>query len=179
MSTINSIKNAFLSFGKKPKNEDIVIPVEGYTDEDEDRAKKRFYGFKVDDIGLLLDVNVRSEVVNYARITPVPLMPSFIKGLCNVRGNLVPVFDLYEKFGINKKDTTIDNKKILVLDENQDMAAIEIDEMLTTLEFDEQDLCKEAKTTNEMINQLITYSYNNNGSDWFGFDHKRMFQIEN
>ncbi len=178
MSTIDSIKNAlFSSLGNKPKNEDLVIPVDGYSEEDEDRAKKRFYGFKVNDIGLLLDADIRSEVINHSAITPIPLMPKCIKGLCNVRGNLVPVYDLYEKFGLSKTESTIDNKKILVLDENQDMAGIEIDEMITTLEFDEQDMQNGIKTDNEIINQLITYSYKENGNNWFGFDHKQMFHI--
>ncbi len=177
MSTIDSIKNAFFSLGKKSNKEDVVIPVEGYSDDEEDRAKKRFYGFKINDIGLLLDADVRSEVVNNAVITPIPLMPACIKGLCNVRGNLVPVYDLYEKFGFTKPASTIDNRKILVLDENQDMAAIEIDEMVTTLEFDEQDMQKEVTTDNDLVNQLITYIYNDNGNYWFGFDHKRMFLV--
>ena len=177
MSKINSIKNALFSLGKKPKNEELVIPVDGYTDDNEDRAKKRFYGFKLNEIRLLLDVNVRSEVINHAAITPIPLMPKCIKGLCNVRGNLVPVYDLYEKFGLSKTTSTVDNKKILVLDEKQSMAAIEIDEILTTLEFDEQDMQIGITTDNEMINQLITYSYKENGNNWFGFDHKLMFQL--
>ena len=125
----------------------------------------------------MLDVNVRSEVINHAAITPIPLMPKCIKGLCNVRGNLVPVYDLYEKFGLSKTTSTVDNKKILVLDEKQSMAAIEIDEILTTLEFDEQDMQIGITTDNEMINQLITYSYKENGNNWFGFDHKLMFQL--
>jgi len=178
MSTIDSIKNAlFSSIGKKPKNEDLAIPVDGYSEDDEDRAKKRFYGFKINDIRLLLDADIRSEVINHSAITPIPLMPKCIKGLCNVRGNLVPVYDLYEKFGLTKPGSTMDNKKILVLDENQDMAGIEIDEMITTLEFDEQDMQTGLKTDNEMINQLITYSYKENGNNWFGFDHKQMFHI--
>ena len=178
MSTIDSIKNAlFSSLGKKPKNEDLVIPVDGYAEDEEDRNKKRFYGFKINNIRLLLDTNVRSEVINHADVTPIPLMPKCIKGLCNVRGNLVPVYDLYEKFGLNKAASTIDNKKILVLDEKQDMAAIEIDEMITTLEFDEKDMQKDVMTENEIINKLITYCYKENGNNWFGFDHKQMFQI--
>ena len=178
MSTIDSIKNAlFSSLGKKPKNEELVIPVDGYSENEEDRTKIRLYGFKINNIRLLLDANVRSEVINHADVTPIPLMPKCIKGLCNVRGNLVPVYDLYEKFGLAKATSTIDNKKILVLDEKQDMAAIEIDEMITTLEFDEQDMQKDVTTDNDIINELITYSYRENGNDWFGFDHKQMFQI--
>ena len=83
---MDSIKNALFSFGKKPKNEELVIPVEGYA-EDAERAKKRFYGFKLNDFRLLLDVDVRSEVINNAVIAPIPLMPSYIKG-CAMSGGI-------------------------------------------------------------------------------------------
>lgn len=177
MNTINSIKNVFLSLGKKSNNEDLVIPVDGYSEENEDRAKKRFYGIKLNEIRLLLDTDVRSEVITQTAITPLPLMPKCIKGLCNVRGSLVPVYDLYEKFDLQRSEVNTENKKILVLDEKQEMAAIEIDEVVTSLEFDEQDMQTGVLTENDSVNELITYSYNENGNNWFGFDHKKLFQI--
>ncbi len=177
MSTIDSIKNALFSFGKKTNNEDLVIPLEGYDEENEEHAKKRFYGFKLNELQLLLDANVRSEVLNQVTITPIPLMPKFIKGLCNVRGNLVPVYDLYEKFGLDKSARVDSTKQVLVLDENKNMAAIEIDEMITSLEFDEQDMQTDIYSQNEQFNQLITYSYKHNDDHWYGFNHKKLFQV--
>jgi purine-binding chemotaxis protein CheW len=38
------------------------------------------------------------EVVSYQRITPLPNMKGFIKGVINLRGVILPVFDLREKF---------------------------------------------------------------------------------
>lgn len=177
MGTINSIKNALFSFGKKSGDDELVIPVDGYAD-DAEQSKKRFYGFKLDNIRLLLDTDVRSEVVNNASITPIPLMPKCVKGLCNVRGNLVPVYDLYQKYGLSRTETSSDSKRILVLDENQDMAAIEIEDMVTTLEFDEQDMQKNVSSDNDMINELITYGFKENENFWYGFDHKKLFQID-
>jgi chemotaxis signal transduction protein len=179
MDDISPARNAFLSMGKKPLDESLVIPLEGYADQedDADRGKKRFYGFKLQDMQLLLDSEVRSEVINDAVITPLPLMPSFISGLCNVRGNLVPVYDLYEKLGLEKPSNTSGKKKILVLDENENMAGIEIQDMVVSLEFDEQDIQREVFSDNQQLNQCISYSYQQDGSHWFGFEHKKLFKI--
>lgn len=44
------------------------------------------------------------EVVSYQKITPLPNMQGFIKGIINLRGVILPVFDLREKFKL--PDTT-------------------------------------------------------------------------
>ena len=39
------------------------------------------------------------EIIEYGNVTPVPLMPSTIKGVINLRGAVVPVLDLSVRFG--------------------------------------------------------------------------------
>ncbi len=179
MENINSTKNAFLSMGKKSLDESLVIPLDGYDDQDDEaeRGKKRFYGFRLNDIQLLLDSDVRSEVINNATVTPLPLMPPFITGLCNVRGNLVPVYDMQEKLGLDKSLSDSGRKKILILDENEEMAGIEIQDIVVSLEFDEQDIQRDVLSDNQKLNQCISYSYQQNGSNWFGFEYKKLFDI--
>lgn len=39
------------------------------------------------------------EIIEYRSLTPVPMMPAFIRGVLNLRGGVVPVVDLAAKFG--------------------------------------------------------------------------------
>jgi purine-binding chemotaxis protein CheW len=39
------------------------------------------------------------EIIEYGGITPVPMMPAFIRGVINLRGSVVPVVDLGARFG--------------------------------------------------------------------------------
>lgn len=39
------------------------------------------------------------EIIGYGQVTPVPMMPSFIRGVINLRGRVVPVVDLAARFG--------------------------------------------------------------------------------
>ena len=39
-------------------------------------------------------------------ITPVPRTPGFVKGITNLRGKIIPVMDLKEKFGIGMSEVT-------------------------------------------------------------------------
>ncbi len=40
------------------------------------------------------------EIIRLQKITPVPQMPDFVKGVINLRGRVVPVIDLRIKFGL-------------------------------------------------------------------------------
>jgi purine-binding chemotaxis protein CheW len=46
-------------------------------------------------VGIL---NVK-EIIEYGNLTQIPLMPSFIRGVINLRGSVVPVIDLAARFG--------------------------------------------------------------------------------
>jgi purine-binding chemotaxis protein CheW len=40
------------------------------------------------------------EIIRLQKITPVPQMPEFVKGVINLRGRVVPIVDLRVKFGL-------------------------------------------------------------------------------
>lgn len=40
------------------------------------------------------------EIIRMLKITPVPQMPEFVKGVINLRGRVIPVIDLRVKFGL-------------------------------------------------------------------------------
>lgn len=48
-----------------------------------------YYGIRI--------LNIK-EIIEYSGLTNVPLMPEFIPGVINLRGNVVPVIDLKHKF---------------------------------------------------------------------------------
>jgi purine-binding chemotaxis protein CheW len=40
------------------------------------------------------------EIIRLQKITPVPQMPAWVKGIINLRGRVIPVIDLRVKFGL-------------------------------------------------------------------------------
>jgi len=40
------------------------------------------------------------EIIEYGHLTNVPMVPEFIQGVVNLRGNVVPVISLAKKFGL-------------------------------------------------------------------------------
>ena len=58
------------------------------------------YGFKIGSLGLLIQKNSGSEVIQMPVIWSLPGAPPWFMGLINLRGNLVPVFDLRQVLGL-------------------------------------------------------------------------------
>ena len=45
------------------------------------------------------------EIIRMQKITPVPQMPVFVKGVINLRGRVIPIVDLRVKFGLKAEFT--------------------------------------------------------------------------
>lgn len=54
------------------------------------------------------------EIMQMQEITPVPQTPEYVRGVINLRGQVIPVVDLALRFGMEKCDTT-PNTCIVVL----------------------------------------------------------------
>jgi purine-binding chemotaxis protein CheW len=46
------------------------------------------------------------EIIKLVAVTPVPQMPSDVKGVINLRGKIIPVLDLRVKFGMPEAERT-------------------------------------------------------------------------
>jgi len=53
------------------------------------------------------------EIIAYDRLTEVPMMPAFIRGVINLRGRVVPVVDLLSRFGYG--NTTLAKRTSIVI----------------------------------------------------------------
>ena len=58
--------------------------------------------FRLGDEEYGLNIDQIKEVVLTPAITRVPQKPAFIKGVSNIRGNIIAMLDLEEKFGLRK-----------------------------------------------------------------------------
>lgn len=46
------------------------------------------------------------EIIEFGKLTKVPMVPDFIRGVINLRGSVVPVIDLARRFGKPQAETT-------------------------------------------------------------------------
>jgi purine-binding chemotaxis protein CheW len=55
------------------------------------------------------------EIIQYVEVTPVPLAPAHVDGVINLRGQIIPVVNLRQKFGMPKVEKT-DQTCIIVVE---------------------------------------------------------------
>jgi len=90
-----------------------------------------------------IPVSIAHEIIGYQEVTEVPDMDSFIKGVTNVRGNIMPVIDLRQKFDMPEKEVDIDTA-IIVLDMQIDnknyRLGIIVDKVISVLEIKDAEI---------------------------------------
>lgn len=66
------------------------------TDVDEDN---QYLTFRLNQEMFAINILCIREIMEYGSITTVPMMPTFVRGVINLRGSVVPVIDLVARFG--------------------------------------------------------------------------------
>jgi purine-binding chemotaxis protein CheW len=89
---------------------------------------QQFVIFSVDEQIYGVEILKIKEVVSYQKITPLPNMRGFIKGIINLRGVILPVFDLREKFKL-PETTYTSFHAIIVMEVSGRVMGVIVDEI--------------------------------------------------
>jgi purine-binding chemotaxis protein CheW len=73
----------------------------------------QYLTFKLDDEVFALDIGKVREVLDFTTVTKVPQTPDFMRGVINLRGNVVPVLDMRLKFGMSMTEKTVNTCVII------------------------------------------------------------------
>jgi purine-binding chemotaxis protein CheW len=74
----------------------------------------QYLTFKLGDEVFALDIAKVREVLDFTSVTKVPRTPEFMRGVINLRGNVVPVVDMKLKFGMERTEKTVNTCIIIV-----------------------------------------------------------------
>jgi purine-binding chemotaxis protein CheW len=105
------------------------------------QSTDKFLTFKLNKEGFAVDVMQVVEIIRLQKITPVPHMPSYFKGVINLRGRVIPILDLRERFALSNLETSEHTCIIVVQVTTTDKATLaaglivdEVEEVLTIAE---------------------------------------------
>jgi len=97
------------------------------------------------------------EILDYPQLSSVPLTRPWVRGIANVRGNLLPVIDLNGYLG-NEIPQVTSKTRVLVIDFNGIYSGLVVDEVLGLKHFHEDELTDEVPGVDEKL-----YPYLRNG----------------
>ena len=76
----------------------------GDDEEDDDTQKDKYLTFRLDVEDYGLEIMHVKEIISIQKITDVPDLPDFVKGVINLRGQVIPTIDLRLRFGLPAKE---------------------------------------------------------------------------
>ena len=75
--------------------------------------------FKLDDEVFAIEIARVREVLEYTQLTKVPRTPDFLRGVINLRGNVIPVVDLRRMFSMGSTEASV-NACIIIVEVEMD-----------------------------------------------------------
>lgn len=93
--------------------------------------------FKMNDQHYLIAAQTVEEVVDTVQITKVPLAPSWVKGLINLRGTVLTVISLAQLVGLPESQT---NRNIMIMKKDDERRGMLIDEVIEVMDVDQNDI---------------------------------------
>jgi purine-binding chemotaxis protein CheW len=115
----------------KPEEDDISAATAEFDishlgDLEEDTQKDRFLSFRIEKEDFGIEIKYVTEIIVMQKITEVPNTLPFIKGVINLRGKVIPVMDIRERFNLETR-TYDDRTCIVVVDVNETAVGLIVD----------------------------------------------------
>ena len=109
------------------------------TEQDEISTVERCLTFQSGDLILYISTRHVIEILNNYSITNLPLVPPYIKGIINLRGQVLPVVDIQMRMG--KSEAEAGNETcIIVLDIDSVSLGIIVDSVRQVIDIDLKDV---------------------------------------
>lgn len=106
---------------------------------EEDMQHGRYLTFSLDNEVFGLAINYVNEIIGMQKINKIPEVSSFVKGIINLRGSIVPIIDMRLKF---KKQPIEYNDRtcIIIVDIDGISAGLIVDEVAEVINIDDKNI---------------------------------------
>ncbi len=118
---------------------------------------KKYLTFLSDRLTFGIDAEYVTEIIINHVITFLPIVPGYIKGIINLRGQIIPIIDIRLRMGKEEYVKEDGSNCIIVLNIDSTMLGIMVDNVNQVLDIDTSKIS--APTVNnceELVNGIIT-----------------------
>jgi chemotaxis signal transduction protein len=133
----------------------------------------RWRGLRIGNLALLVPHDSGGELLEEVRLCALPHTQRWCRGLINLRGRLIPVFDLHEYFGLTRQRAQ--KQWWLVLGGGDDALAFPIDALPQTLTSTATAQVQPAALP-DALRAFVSIAYRIDGALWLKFDHREFFR---
>jgi purine-binding chemotaxis protein CheW len=105
--------------------------------------------FTLDEQRYALDLAAVERAVRVVDVTPLPAAPSSVLGVINVRGEVVPVYNLRRRFRLAERDTDLSDQ-LMIANTSQRSVGLLVDAVNGVLEVSEEVIASAEKILPEI-----------------------------
>lgn len=132
-------------------------------------------GFQIGSVNLIAPLDQVGEILTEVQLTEIPGVKSWVKGVANVRGNLLPVIDLLGLIGGVTSIMSSKSRIIVAHHLGMDVGLV-VDEVLGLKNFFVEDFSNKHVIKNDQIAQFVNGSYQQQSEQWPVFDFKAVMK---
>jgi len=106
---------------------------------EEDTQKNKFLTFSIEKEVYGIEIKFVTEIIGIQKITQVPEVPNYVRGIINLRGKIIPVIDVRLKF---KKDAIDydDRTCVIVIDIDKISVGLIVDNVAEVIVIPEENI---------------------------------------
>ncbi len=117
---------------------------------------ERFLTFSSDGLTIGVSTNYVTEIIPTHAITTLPLVPDYVKGIINLRGQIIPIMDIRLRMGKMPIDYT-STTCIIVLNIDSTSIGIVVDAVQQVMDIDKERISPvPVENQQELINGMIS-----------------------
>lgn len=99
----------------------------------------KYVVFKIDNENYGIDINNVKSIERIQHFTRVPNSPAYVKGVINLRGEVVPVIDLRLRFELDHKEFN-SNSRIIIIFVNELQIGLLVDSSSEVIEINSEEV---------------------------------------
>lgn len=120
----------------------------------EDTQKGRFLTFAIGKEVYGIEIKYVIEIINIQKITEVPELPDYLRGIINLRGKIIPVLDVRLRFKREPKEYN-DRTCIIVVDIDEVSVGLIVDSVAEVLTITDNDIVPPPDSNTGFNNRYI------------------------
>lgn len=136
-------------------------------------------GFRIGNRNLIAEVGDVKEVLYIPPVTTIPGTKTWVKGMANIRGNLMPILDLQDYLGKRAVRMTRHNR-IMVINNDDLWAGLMVDEVYGLRHFFEEEKIIEKpvaeSAADQKVVEYLTSGFTHDNASWYIFSMKKLAQ---
>lgn len=130
------------------------------------------FGFSISGINFLIPTDVMCQTMAVPTIYNLPNTSTCLRGVVNIRGNFVPVFDIPHYLSLNH--ATEKEYKLFVIGENEESVGILIENLPGKYTFKAPERLAQLPPLPNILRGNVISAYSRNNETWLDIDREKF-----